>query len=357
MLNWGVLSAGRIAHVFCNAMRFTDTGQILAVASRTQSKADRLVNDFGIPRQYRSYEDLLEDEEIDAVYIATIHPLHAEWAIKCAKARKHILVEKPISMNYAETVAMVEAARENDVFLMEAFIYRCHPQMQQVVKLIQDGAIGEIHVIRATISYRLNFDSQSRIYNQEAGGGSILDIGCYAASMVRRIAGAAENKPFLHHDMVKGNGKLGPTGVDHIAAATLRFENDIIAEIIAAVDCNLGSRVSIFGSDGTMTIANPWLQSLSPCIDAEQPLPLDTIFPSTKIVVQSYQNAAGRWSISTAGESSEITVDVDRDPFTYGADTVANHIRDREAPAMSWDDSLSNMRLLDAWRAEVGVVY
>ena len=155
MLNWGVMSAGGIAYVFCNAMRFTDSGQIRAIASRTQSRMDKLVNDFGIPRQYTSYEALLEDEEIDAIYIATIHPLHAEWAIKCAEAGKHILVEKPISMNYVEAAAMVEAARENDVFLMEAFMYRCHPQIQRVVQLIQDGAIGDIHVVRATFGGRV----------------------------------------------------------------------------------------------------------------------------------------------------------------------------------------------------------
>ena len=121
MLNWGLIGGGSIAYVFCNAMRFTNTGQILAIASRTQSRADRLVNDFGISRQYTSYEALLADEEIDAVYISTINPFHAEWVIKSAEAKKHILVEKPISMNYAEAAAMVEAARENDVFLMEAF--------------------------------------------------------------------------------------------------------------------------------------------------------------------------------------------------------------------------------------------
>ena len=345
MLNWGVMSAGGIAYVFCNGMRFTDTGQVLAVASRTPARVERLVNDFGISRQYTSYEALLEDEDIDAVYISTIHPFHAEWTIKSAQAGKHILVEKPISMNSAEAEAMIEAAREHDVFLMEAFMYRCHPQIEQVVKLIQDGAIGKVQVVRATFSYQLNFNPQSRIYNHEMGGGGILDIGCYTASMVRKIAGAAENKPFLHPTAVKGNGKVGPTGVDHIAAATLKFENGIIGEIIAAVECSLGSSVSIYGSEGIITIPSPWLPS-SPCRHAKQPLPLDTVFPSTKIIVQSYQNR----------ESSEITVDVDRDLFTYEADMVANHIDDRQAPAMSWDDTLSNMRLLDAWREEVGVV-
>ena len=218
MLNWGVMSAGGIAYVFCNAMRFTDSGQIRAIASRTQSRMDKLVNDFGIPRQYTSYEELLEDEEIDAIYIAIIHPLHAEWAIKCAEAGKHILVEKPISMNHAEAAAMVEAARENDVFLMEAFMYRCHPQIQRVVQLIQDGVIGDIHVVRATFGGQVGFNPQSRIYNHEMGGGGILDLGCYTASVVRLIAGAADGKLFLHPTVIKATGKVGPTGVDHIAA-------------------------------------------------------------------------------------------------------------------------------------------
>ena len=210
MLNWGVMSAGGIAYVFCNGMRFTDSGQILAVASRTQSKMDRLVNDFGIPRQYNDYADLLADDDIDAIYIATIHPLHAEWAIKCAEAGKHLLVEKPISMNRAEAASMVDAARENDVFLMEAFMYRCHPQVAKVVELIQDGTIGDVLVIRSTFSYRSNFNPQSRIFNREMGGGGILDIGCYTASMTRKMAGASENKLFLNPVEIKGNGKIGP---------------------------------------------------------------------------------------------------------------------------------------------------
>ena len=345
MLNWGVMGAGGIAYVFCNGMRFTDTGQILAVASRTQERKDRLANDFGIPRQYNDYADLLTDDDIDAVYIATIHPLHVEWAIKCAEAGKHLLIEKPISMNSAETAAMVNAARENDVFLMEAFMYGCHPQIAKMVELIQDGTIGEVQAIRATFGYRSGFNPQSRLYNREMGGGGILDIGCYTASMARKVAGAADNKLFLNPISVKGNGKIGPTGVDHIAAATLKFENDIIAEIICAVECNYGSGVTIYGTEGTITIPNPWLPS-SPCRGARTPLPLDTTFPATQLIVQSSQSR----------ETTEVTVPADRDLFTYEADTVATHIDDGQAPAMSWEDTLGNMQLLDAWREEVGVV-
>ena len=345
MLNWGVLSVGKIAYVFCNAMRFSNTGKILALASRTQARADNFANDFGISRQYTNYEDLLEDEDIDAVYISTIHPLHAEWAIKSAQAKKHVLVEKPIGLNYVQAAAMVEAARENDVFLMEAFMYRCHPQTQQVVKLIQDGAIGNIHLIRAMMGFRNEFDPKSRIYSQAMGGGSILDLGCYTGSMVRLIAGAVENKPFLNPTVIKGSGIIGPTGVDHIAAATVRFENEIIAEVIATIECGVGRTVSIYGSDGIITLPNPWGPS-SPCRRATHPLPLDTTFPPAKIIVQSHPEM----------ESSEILVPTDRDLFTYEADMVANHIEARQAPAMSWDDSLGNMRLLDSWREEIGIV-
>ena len=345
MLNWGVIGTGGIAYVFCNGMRFTDSGQILAVASRTPSKADRFVNDFGADRQYSTYEDLLADEEIDAVYISTIHPLHAEWAIKCAEAKKHMLVEKPISMNSAEAEAMVQATRENDVFLMEAFMYRCHPQIQKMVDLIQEGAIGDVQVIRATFGFGGKFNPDSRTYNRKMGGGSILDVGAYPASMVRKIAGAVDGKPFLNPTDIKGHGKVGPTGVDHIAAATVTFENGIIAEISSAVECNLGSKVEVYGTGGVLTIPTPWLPS-SPCRGAKEPLPLDTTFPPSTLLVHP-----------KGGELSEVVVEADRDLFTYEADMVADHIADRQAPAMSWDDTLGNMQMLGQWLEEVGVVY
>ena len=346
MLNWGVIGPGGIARVFCNGMRFTDTGQILAVASRTESRAESFADVFDIPRRYGSYEALLADEDINAVYIATIHPYHAEWAIKAAEAKKHILVEKPISIDHATASTMVDAARKNDVFLMEAFMYRCHPQIQRMAELIQDGAIGEVRFIQATFGFQSFFNPEGRLFNREMGGGGILDIGCYTASIARKVAGAAAGKLFLDPISVKAHGKIGPTGVDHIAAATLKFENEIIAEIVCAVECNIGSKVIIYGSGGIITIPSPWLPS-SPCRGARDAMPLDTTFPPSQIVLNSYQDR----------ETTEISVEVDRDLFTYEADMVANHISDRQAPAMSWDDTLGNMKVLDSWREEIGVVY
>jgi predicted dehydrogenase len=164
--------------------------------------------------------------------------------------------------------------------------------------------------------------------------------------MTRLIAGAASNEPFLDPVQVKGCAKIGPTGVDHYAAATLLFENDIIAEIIAGVGCQIPSEVSIYGTDGMLSVRNPWLPS-SPCRDAREPLPLDTVFPPTSIHIRRYD----------APNTEEIVIEVDRDLFTYEADTVAENIVHRQSPAMSWQDTLGNMRLLDRWRREGNIVY
>ncbi|MCB1129421.1 MAG: Gfo/Idh/MocA family oxidoreductase, partial [Verrucomicrobiae bacterium] len=182
------------AKVFANGLRFAKTGQLTAVASRTAGKADALADLFGVEKRYDSYEAILADETIDAVYISTIHPAHLEPVLMAAKAGKHMLVEKPIAMNAAETAQMIAAARENDLFLMEAFMYRCHPQIAKLVELIQEGAIGEVLVVRSTFGYHAGFNPGSRAYNRELGGGGILDVGCYPASMARLVAGAAAGK-------------------------------------------------------------------------------------------------------------------------------------------------------------------
>jgi predicted dehydrogenase len=346
MLNWGIIGAGGIARVFCNGMRFSKTGRIAAVASRSKDRADRLADLFAVSKRYEGYDPLLADDEIDAVYVCTIHPAHAECAIQAAQAGKHILVEKPISMNRRLAATMIDAAAANDVFLMEAYMYRCHPQTKKLAALVREGAIGEVQMARVTFSYGSHFNPASRAYDKELGGGGILDVGCYTTSMVRLIAGAAAGQPFLEPVEVKGCGKLGPTGVDHYAAATLRFENDIVAEIITGMACSMPPEVSIYGTEGMLSVPNPWLPS-SPCRGAREALPLDTVFPPTQFVLRRYDEAAPQ----------EIVVEVDRDLFTYEADTVAEYIPQRQSPTMSWQDTLGNMELLDRWRQEIGLVY
>ena len=346
MLNWGVIGAGTIARVFCNGMRFSRSGRIAAVASRGRERADALADPFGVAKRYDDYEALLADDEIDAVYVSTIHPAHAEWAIKAAAAGKHLLVEKPIGMNHLEAAAMIDAAATHDVFLMEAFMYRCHPQTQRLAELVRDGAIGEVRMIRTVFSYQGRFATESRTFGNALGGGGILDIGCYPASAARLLAGAAAGEPFLEPHLVKGCAQLGPTGVDHYAAATLQFDNGIVAELVAGVDCRVPSQLSVYGSDGILEVPEPWTPC-SPCRHASEPLPSDTTFPPGRILLTRPGGL----------EPEVIAVEVDRDLFTYEADTVAEHLEARQAPAMSWLDTIGNMKLLDRWREEAGLIY
>ena len=343
MTRWGILGAGGIARVFANGLRFSRTGTLVAVAGRTESRRTALAADFSIPKAYSRYEDLLADPEVDAVYISVIHPDHARWVIAAAGAGKHILVEKPMAMSAGQARQMIEAARQHDVFLMEAFMYRCHPQIPRLAEIIRSGAIGEVRAIRSTNSFSAPFDPGSRLFNKELGGGGILDVGCYPASFARFVAGAASGAAFAEPAELKAVGTIGPSGVDTFAAAVLQFPGGIVAEIACGVSCDMPSDTQIFGSKGRITVPNPWLPS-TPVRQALKPLPMDTTFPSERILV---------WT-GGKGSPEEVIVPADRDLYSYEADAVDHGISHRQAPAMSWDDSLGNMRLLDRWLAEIG---
>ena len=334
-LKWGLLAAGSIAKAFAKGLSQTDSGEVLAVGSRSPEKGKSFADELGIPKHY-SYDDLLADPEIDAVYISTPHPMHAEWAIKAADAGKHILCEKPLTVNYPDAQTVVEAARHNDVFLMEAFMYRCNPQTQKLVNLICEGAIGDVRVIDAVFSFHGAYDLQSRLLNPELGGGGILDVGCYTVSMVRLVAGAALGRDVAEPLDVKGHAHLGQeSGVDEWATALLKFDNDILARLATGVQLNQDNRVIIYGSEGRIVVPSPWF-----CNGRE----------------------AGTTTINLTrqdGKSEDIIIDVSKSIYALEADTVADNIGNRQAPspAMSWDDSLGNAKTLDRWRAAIGLEY
>lgn len=333
---WGIISTGHIAKELADGVRASTTGELLAVASREQKLADAFGEAYGVPRRYGSYQRLLDDPDVETVYIATPHPMHAEWVVKAAEAGKHILVEKPIGINAPEARAMIDAAAKHDVFLMEAFMYRCHPQTARLVELIRGGAVGRVRLIRASFCYSAPFNAEIRAYNNDLAGGGILDVGCYPVSAARLIAGAAHGRPFLNPVDVKGVGHLGQTGVDEYAAAVLRFPGDIVAEVSTGVGLNMHETqtIEVFGADGRILVADPW------CPSRWNRDPL-------KIILKRHDEKTPQ----------EIVVECPRDLYTCEADMVADHIAERQAPAMSWDDTLGNMETLDRWRQEVGLVY
>ena len=334
-LRWGLLAAGNIAKTFAQGVQHSQAGELIAVGSRTKASAETFADSFNIPHRHGSYEALLADKDVDAVYISTPHPHHAEWIIKAAEAGKHILCEKPLTLNYPQAMTAIEAARDNDVFLMEAFMYRCHPQTAMLVELIKQGIIGEIGLIHAQIGFRARYNPDQRLFSNALGGGGILDVGCYPVSMSRLIAGAALGRDFAEPLKVTGAGKLNPvTGTDDHAVGTLLFDNGIVAQVSTSVALNQRWIVQIYGTQGNLLVTSPW--------------------------TPSWKGGMSDIIVNRDGEPKRM-IEVKADGWLYGieADTVAMNLERRQAPspAMSWDDTLGNMRTLDQWRAAIGLTY
>ena len=330
-LGWGIISTGRIARVFADHLQTTESGTLVAVASRDAARAEA----FGAPKAYGDYDELLRGRDVDAVYIATPHPMHARWAIAAAEAGKHVLCEKPLGMNLAEADAVIEAARANGVFLMEAFMYRCHPQTLAVVELLRTGAIGEVRVIEAVHSFRGPDDPASRLLASELGGGGILDVGCYCVSGARLVASVALGVEAAEASHVTGTGHVGETRVDEWAVGTLGFAGGIVAHIATGVRVDQPPRLAVFGTEGSIVLREPWL-------------------PGVRGAAELVVRRRGR-------EAEIVRIDADRGLYAYEADVVARCVGagrvEAEFPACTWRDTLANARALDRWRHAVGVTY
>jgi len=337
-INWGIIGCGSIAKAFATGLKNARTGKLYAAASRDLAKAEKFSAENGASKSYGSYEALLADKDVHAVYVATPHPHHAEWAIKAARAKKHVLVEKPFAVNHAEAMAMFEAALANDVLMAEAFMYRCHPQTAKLVELLNAKAIGDVRIIQATFSFHAGFNAESRLFKNESAGGGIMDVGCYTTNVSRLIAGAALGRPFADPIDVKGSGHLGETGVDEWAVGTLKFEGDILATIATGIAVNQENVVRIFGSAGKIYLPAPWMMNRGG---------IDT---GKIIVTRNGQK-----------EPEEIVVEATNSSFGLEADFFGDAVfagkRQPAAPAVTPDDTLGNMKTLDRWREQVGLLY
>ncbi len=332
-LSWGIIGTGRIAGIFANGVQQSQTGTLAAVGSRSQEAADAFGETWHIPHRYGRYEDVLTDENVQAVYLAIPHLFHAEWAIKAAEVGKHILCEKPMALNYAEAMAVVEAAQRHDVFLMEAYMYRGHPQTTKLLELIRSGAIGQVRVIQATFSFHTDAPAESRLLNNALGGGGILDVGGYCTSMARLIAGAALGQTGAAEPLqVTAVGHVGETGVDEYSVASLLFPNDIVAQLFSGVRVLGENTVRVFGTTGSITLSTPWVPRAG---------------EELTVLVKKDQEPTVQ----------QIAVDNTHNLYALEADTVATYLEARQSPTMPWSDTLGNLRTLDRWRAALGVVY
>ncbi len=337
LIRWGIIGPGTIARTFADGVSHSSTGKLVAIASRNPDRPE-LTEHFPGARIVNGYDALLADPEIDAIYIATPHTSHAEWAIKAIRSGKHVLVEKPIALNAYDADAIFHEAKKAGVFVGEAFMYRLHPQTAKLIELIRSNVIGDVRIIRTSFGFNMgSVTPEHRLFANELAGGGILDVGGYPVSMARLIAGAVEGKSFLEPESVSGAGHLGQTGVDEWASAILKFPNGIVAEVSCSIMADQDNTLRIIGSQGRIEVKDFWFAS-------------------------GHEGGVGKIEIFKNGGKHEC-VEVAESSWLYSfeVDATGKAIQEKRqefaAPGMSWTDSIGNLRVLDQWRAAIGLEY
>jgi len=332
-IKWGIIGPGNIANNFADGLTNSYSGQLVSIASKSEDRRKNFGDKYDIHSDFRfkSYEDIINSEHIDAIYISTPHNLHAEWTIKAAGKGKHVLCEKPGAVNLNEGKKIIEAVKEAGVFYMEGFMYRCHPQIPKLLEIIKNKTIGEIESIETSFGYDTGKTiPESRIFNKELTGGAILDVGLYPISFSRLISGVATGEKFLEPNFINAEGRIGDTGVDEVAHANLEFKNGIKAKVSTAIRESMKNNAIILGSEGTIELPDPWMPGRN-----GGPY-------HAKII------------INKNGQEEVIELKGPEHLFFFEAELASQCIAKEKIqpphPAMTWEDTLGNLKALDTWR-------
>jgi D-xylose 1-dehydrogenase (NADP+, D-xylono-1,5-lactone-forming) len=249
-VRWGIVSTARIIERVLPELEESPQVELLAVASRSQAAADDYSAQKAIPRAYGSYEALLADRDVEAVYIPLPNSLHVEWAIRALEAGKHVLCEKPLDRRAARVERAFDAAERAGLILSEAFMYRHHPQTRRLQELVAAGEIGELRVLRSSFGFTLEGLEDVRL-RADLDGGSLMDVGCYCVSAARLLAGEPE--------VAIGRQVVAPSGVDVRFSGLLVFPGDVPAHFDCGLDVPDNSLLEVVGSEGTLRVSTPFL--------------------------------------------------------------------------------------------------
>ena len=248
-VTWGFLSTANINDKLLPGARASDRVELLAVASRDRTRAEAYARERGIERAYGSYEELLADGDVEAIYISLPNSLHVEWSIRALEAGKHVLCEKPLSRRPEDVERVFDAADRAGRILMEAFMYRHNPQTRRLVELVEGGAIGRLRLVRAVFSFPLR-DSPNVRLDPALDGGGLMDVGCYCVSGARLLAGEPVE--------VWAEQVLASTGVDEVLAGTMRFAGDVVASIDCGLALPVRDELEAIGEEGSLFLDDPW---------------------------------------------------------------------------------------------------
>jgi predicted dehydrogenase len=309
VLRWGLLSTARINRALIPPLKASARNRVMAVASREPAKAESYAAEWGIPRVFGSYEALLADPEIDVIYNPLPNHLHAGWTIRAVAAGKHVLCEKPLALSVQEVDAVAAAAARAGRVVMEAFMYRHHPQTWQVKELVAGGAIGDLQLIRGAFSFTLTRPNDVRL-RPEWGGGALWDVGCYPVSYARLLAGEPAE--------VFGRQRPGPSGIDEVFVGQLEFPNGAQAQFDCGFRAPFRAQLEVVGSAGVIEVPVPYKPGLSESLRLRRDDHTETL--------------------AVAGQ----------DLYSGEVENMADAILDGAAPRVSLADSRANVAALTA---------
>ena len=331
-IRWGILGTGSIAKAFAEAIQETE-GDLIAVASNTKHRAEEFVKDYQC-EPVEGYHNLISNPAINAVYVATPHTSHFELSAECLRNKKAVLCEKPMTMNATETMALIDLSRKHNTLLMEAFMYKIHPQTQKIISLVKDRLQGPLQ-IKANFCFSVDVPETHRLVNKDLGGGSILDIGCYPTSISRYVVGAINNKEFMNPISFKAEGELNSQGIDLNASAKLKFEDGSVAEIKSATNKQTETDVIISDSQLSLIVNQPWH-----CGEFTE--------RKSDIIVLNKDGTEEKYEIETEKGLYALQIDHFSELFNN---------RSIESSLIPHNDSHGNMISLDSWRKELKVFY
>ena len=333
-IKWGVIGPGSIATAFAHSIQDTDNSELISVFGRSKEKTIYFADSFNL-QPYDNLEDFISSNEIDAVYVATPHSDHFIYALEAIKNSKHILCEKPLTMNAHESMILLDLAQSSKVFLMEAYMYRTHPQTLNILNNLNVLKTSNKKIlIKGSFGFKASVDKNHRLRNPALGGGAILDVGCYPLSMSKLIAGHLQGLPFAEPKGIEATGRIDETGVDLQSSAHLVFSDTIDATINCAIDEELPNTLVISNGEISITATDPW---------------------------HCGQSQNGN-SFITLANGSGLTKEI---PFKDSLGLFAREIEHAskcilekkiESNFITHSDTQSNMFWLDQWRQKIGIV-
>lgn len=321
IIRWGILGTGNIANQFATGLSVLDDHKLVAVGSRRSETANRFADTYNAPNRHDSYEALAADPEVDIVYVATPHVYHAENSLLCLHNGKAVLCEKPFAINEAEARQVIDYARQQQIFLMEAVWTRLLPHLEQVVELVADGAIGTPTLLQANFCFRTRVNPASRLFDPALGGGGLLDVGIYPVYLAHLLLGQPTEIKSLAH--------LGSTGIDEQAGMIFSHANGAVSVLTSAIRANLPHTAVIAGTEGRIELHERWW-------------------------------APSSFTLQRDGHEPErIEPEVLGNGYNYEAAEAGHCLRAgrSESEKLPLDTTLAVMRTLDAIRAQWGLRY